>query len=136
MSFEYATLVYLNRHKEMLGAAGLAAAVAHPSTRRAGVTASVWAGRHLVAPAVYHSGMAAAVPAKNILYLIGPYAARATGAVAVGALIGSTVGMGVSRAVWGKSGQQHAVDLYTGKVSFQTWSQAVSDLPRYLLGTK
>ena len=133
MSLDYATIVYLNKHKEMIGAAGLAAAMAHPQTRRAGVVATVWSARHLVAPAMYHTGMAAAVPAQNLGRLILPHLARASGAVAVGAITGAAVGTGISRALWGSTGQSHAVDLYTGKVSKQKWTQAISSIPRHFI---
>ena len=79
-------LLYLNKHKETIITTGLAGAVANPKTRRAGIIATKWSARHLLGPAAYHGFMAGAVPTKNLVRLLGPYAARATGAVAAGAL--------------------------------------------------
>jgi hypothetical protein len=45
-----------------------------------------------------------------------------------GLALGAAVGIGVSRAVWGSSGEQHARDLYSGKVSPEKWWRDVKTL--------
>jgi len=47
------------------------------------------------------------------------------GAAVIGAGVGAVVGVGISRAVWGEEGQQDAIDVYTGKVSKETWFNTV-----------
>lgn len=133
MSAEWFLFHQLWRNKETVGVATLAAGLGNPKTRAASWKVTKWSARNVLAPSAYHTGMAVGVPARNIGAVLAPPLARATGAVAAGILIGSVGGMAISRAVWGKSGQKTATDLYTGKVSFKKWTEAISELPRYYI---
>jgi len=53
------------------------------------------------------------------------FLARFAGAIGIGAILGAGIGIGISRAVWGEKGQQDAVDVYTGRVSAETWFNTV-----------
>ena len=47
------------------------------------------------------------------------------GHIAIGYLIGATVGTGIAYAGWGKEGASDAIDLYTGQVSFGEYMSTV-----------
>ena len=123
-------IYFLNRHKEALVASGLAAGVANPTTRKAGLVATGWTIRKVVFPAAYHSSLAASIPAINLGKVVGKYVAAP---VATGATIGAAVGLGAGYAIGGKSGFENALDLYTGQVSVQEFGSAVDSIARHYI---
>ncbi len=95
-----------------------AAAVAHPYTRAKGLQMASFGVR-----ATARIGFAS-VRALSTTTLVrggsmtlGGAAARATGAVAAGYVIGAGIGYGISRHFWGEKGGRDAIAVYTGQVS-------------------
>lgn len=88
------------------------AAFAHPATRG-------WMWRNVARPIVGGHLKAA----KNVT----GFAARASGYAAAGYVIGSAVGIGISRAAFGKQGASKAFELY--KNPLKTYD-AVLDIPK------
>lgn len=56
---------------------------------------------------------------------VATWAARASGSVAAGYLIGASVGTAISYAIWGREGAEDAINLYTGGVSAQDYFDTV-----------
>jgi len=45
-----------------------------------------------------------------------------------GIALGAALGIGISKAIWGESGEQTARDVYTGRVSPRDWAQRVGGM--------
>tara|TARA_Y100000401_G_C8322947_1_gene226484 strand:+ start:1656 stop:2273 length:618 start_codon:yes stop_codon:yes gene_type:complete len=56
-------------------------------------------------------------------------------ASAAGGVLGAAVGIGVSQAIWGQSGREEAIKLYTGQVSFKEYKSKMKVLWDSLVDT-
>lgn len=95
--------------------AGTAAAVAHPRTRRFGFHAASYGARVTGKSSVATTRVLLTTP-----FVRGGYwnLGKAGGSVAAGYISGAIVGTVIAEQAYGESGKQDAIDLYTGRVSF------------------
>lgn len=93
-----------------------AGAIAHPATRKAGLSMASFGIRASANMAI---GSTRALLGTTLraggTATLGSAAATYAGALTAGYVLGATVGTGVSYAVWGDDGASHALDFYTGQ---------------------
>lgn len=95
---------------------GTAAALAHPATRKTGLTMASFGIRASanMAAASTRALLGTTIRAGGTTTL-GGAAATYAGALTAGYVLGAVVGTGVSYHIWGDEGADHAIDFYTGQ---------------------
>ena len=86
--------------------------------------AATWTGRGVVRGSTWAYGSRAGLAARGAVATSAMYAA----AIGAGYAIGATAGVAISQAVWGDEGAQDALDLYTGKVSWDEYWDTVGNI--------
>ena len=86
--------------------------IAHPYTRRKGISLAVWSARNVAYPMAVASTKVAATASRAAA----PYVARASGALAAGYGLGMVFGTGLSNAFFGDEGRAAALDLYSSPI--------------------
>jgi len=92
-----------------------------------GISIGLWyaTGAFWGADVAFTGYMAKALPFSSFL----TYSALAVPAGLSGIILGAAAGIGISKAIWGPSGEQTARDFYSGKVSPSEWWGAVKTIP-------
>ncbi|AXH79598.1 MAG: hypothetical protein [Circular genetic element sp.] len=83
--------------------------IAHPKTRRKGITLATWSARNVAYPMAVASTKVAA----NATRAAAPFIARASVTLASGYGLGVVFGVGLSNAFFGDEGREAALDLYS-----------------------
>lgn len=83
-----------------------------------------WVGTEIIRPGtemLLEAGMEAALPYLTQSYVASP------AAVIFGATSGAVAGTLIARHFWGETGQEHAIQLYTGQVSWDEYKSTVGE---------
>jgi len=107
---------HLVRNWEKYGLVGLGAGLGFKPTRAATWTAIRWSTTNVARPILIGLTTAAVNVARVVLLPI-----------ATGYVIGAVAGTLVSEQFWGESGREHAIQLYTGRVSWDEYWSTVGD---------
>lgn len=100
------------------------AAMAHPKTSPFTKRAATWTGQHVVRGSTWAYGSRAGLAVRGAVATTAMY----TAAIGAGYVIGATVGVAISQAVWGDEGAQDALDLYSGNVSWDEYWTTVGNI--------
>lgn len=86
--------------------------IAHPKTRRKGITLASWSARNVAYPMAVASTKVAASATRAAA----PYVARASATLATGYGLGVVFGVGLSNAFFGDEGRELALELYSSPI--------------------
>jgi hypothetical protein len=101
-------------------------AVAHPWTRAQGLRAASFGFRATANVTIAGSrALLGTTLVRGGSATVGGAAGRIVGSVVAGYAIGAVVGTGISYALFGQSGMDDALDLYSGQVSFTKYVDTV-----------
>ncbi len=98
--------------------------IAHPKTRRKGITLASWSARNVAYPMAVASTKVAASAARASA----PYVARASATIASGYGLGVVFGVGLSNAFFGDEGREAALELYSSPYQ-GFWKKAIVGAP-------
>jgi hypothetical protein len=98
--------------------------IAHPTTRKRGITLASWGLRNVAFP-MFSAG---ATVTGNIARGAAPYLARASGMALSGYALGAVFGVGLSNHFFGDEGREAAIELYSDPIQ-GFWKKGILGLP-------
>ncbi len=98
--------------------------IAHPATRKRGISLAQWGIRNVGFPLA----SAGATVTFNVARGVAPHLARATGVVVAGYALGAVFGVGLSNYFFGDEGREAAIELYSSPIE-GFWKKAILGAP-------